>query len=719
MSEMIGRLRIALGLETAAFEKGAKRSKAEIDALGSTAEKVGFKIGSMGKAVAIGAAAFAGGAVASQLRDLVSAGLEHASALGEQAAQLGVTARTLQEYRYAASQAGLSNDEMDQALARLTRTVGEAAAGGKAQVGVFEKLGVAFRDTTGNARDAGDLLPEIAEALKGVHSPAERAAILVDLFGKSGQKLEPMLAGGADGVNDLRVAAEKLGLVLSDEQIQKADDTADKLGAMNQVLSARVAGVVANNADAILRLADALMQAASASVQFADKYSVALTAAGGAAVGARFGGLPGGAIGAAVGWMAGAVAKDKLDDSNMDLRFRTQKLREATASYRRQRRFSSQSYARGSYAYQQLLKEQRLMESAMRSGGASLAARSASVGGDVVTLDSLADPKKGNGKGGGGRSSGKSNAAEVERTAEAMRKLSVWGDDAAKSMGAANDNLATFADRVGPALDRVPPAFDAARLRAGEFADQLATLQSRLFPEVDAMARYKSELDLITLALERHKISAEQAAEWRHRLAMEGRSTASAIDAILPDKQIDPERIQASVDVVSSSLEGLKGKASTVTVQVAKSFKDMADETISALQGMANAVQSGDFIDILSSVLNLGLQLGSIGAFGKTVQTNINSMPKRAWGGPVNAGQMYMVGERGPEMFVSGSPGQIIPNHRLGGGSSGGGIAQIVPSPYFDVVVDGRIMRAAPAIAGAGGQLGYNKVVRAGSRRLG
>ena len=57
-------------------------------------------------------------------------------------------------------------------------------------------------------------------------------------------KLAPLLEGGAAGVNNLRNAAQELGVVLSDEQIQKADETADKLSAMKQVLEARIAGAV-------------------------------------------------------------------------------------------------------------------------------------------------------------------------------------------------------------------------------------------------------------------------------------------------------------------------------------------------------------------------------------------------------------------------------------------------------------------------------------------
>ena len=40
----------------------------------------------------------------------------------------------------------------------------------------------------------------------------------------------------------------------------------------------------------------------------------------------------------------------------------------------------------------------------------------------------------------------------------------------------------------------------------------------------------------------------------------------------------------------------------------------------------------------------------------------------KAIGGPVQSGQPYMVGERGPEMFVPNQSGSIVPNKKMGGG---------------------------------------------------
>jgi len=49
----------------------------------------------------------------------------------------------------------------------------------------------------------------------------------------------------------------------------------------------------------------------------------------------------------------------------------------------------------------------------------------------------------------------------------------------------------------------------------------------------------------------------------------------------------------------------------------------------------------------------------------------LSSFGARAQGGPVNSGSPYMVGEKGPELFVPHSSGSIVPNGAMG--SSGGG----------------------------------------------
>lgn len=93
---------------------------------------------------------------------------------------------------------------------------------------------------------------------------------------------------------------------------------------------------------------------------------------------------------------------------------------------------------------------------------------------------------------------------------------------------------------------------------------------------------------------------------------------------------------------------------------------------------------SGDFTGLLSSVktifsdLTTGLMEIATG-MGNAVVKLLEFMgiksaapetPKRALGGPVIEGRPVLVGEKGPEIYVPDSPGQIIPNDKIASGSS-------------------------------------------------
>lgn len=201
------------------------------------------------------AGAFAGGAIVAAAKGA----LDYASSLGEVSQQLGVTTKDLQEYRFIATQVGISQDQMDAGLGKLTRSIGQAISGNRAIADTFRGLGISLIDTSGKTRSTGAVMDDLVAKLSAIPDAAKRAEIETTLFGKAGQKLDTLLAGGTGQVDNLRDAAQKLGVVLSDEQIQKADDTADKLAKMKTVLEANISKAVADNADAILALGDALV----------------------------------------------------------------------------------------------------------------------------------------------------------------------------------------------------------------------------------------------------------------------------------------------------------------------------------------------------------------------------------------------------------------------------------------------------------------------------
>jgi hypothetical protein len=250
---LIGALRVSLSAETTAFEAGMRKAQRSANTTASSIEKSFQYTGRVIERSVIGFV------TALTLGALIRAGkasLDYAGHLGELADTLGLTTKDLQTFSYAAGQVGISQDELESGIQKLTISMGKAEVGSKAQIKAFNALGISIDDLKG--KNAGDVFRLLAEKLEKVTDRSQRAAIEVALFGKAGAKLDNLLSGSQGRLDELSAAAEKLGIVLSDQQIQNADKTADKLEALQTVLKTQLASVVADNADSILSLANAL-----------------------------------------------------------------------------------------------------------------------------------------------------------------------------------------------------------------------------------------------------------------------------------------------------------------------------------------------------------------------------------------------------------------------------------------------------------------------------
>lgn len=179
------------------------------------------------------------------------------------------------------------------------------------------------------------------------------------------------------------------------------------------------------------------------------------------------------------------------------------------------------------------------------------------------------------------------------------------------------------------------------------------------------------------------------------------------------------DRLAAVQGVLVDETKEAAKSVEIANVQIARSFLESSQDSIYAIERLSNAVQGGGFLNILSAVVGLGLQLGSIGAFGKSVSARINApaVPGFASGTRFAPGGLAVVGERGPELMNVPRGSQIVPNHKLAG--LGGMQLQVVPSPYFDVRVQENIGQAAPVIAAAGGQAAQRNMAWRQTRRVG
>lgn len=307
-SALIGALRVTLGLDSAAFEKGAAKADRTSKKLGKSMGGLGKSMAGVGK-VAVGLGAVMAGAFSGQA---IKGALDYAAAIGEVATAVGVTQRELQVYRLLATQVNLTQEEMEKSLAKLTLSIGKAGAGAAAESRAFSALGISLKDAQGQGKSTGTVLLELADRIAAIQDPTQRSAAVFSIFGRQGQKMIPLLEMGSARLKEYAEEADKAGAIISDGDIAKADKTADKIDGLNKVLSVKFSSTVAANAESIGSMATALADLVTSISKFWAQNPKAvvslLGALAGLSLGSKFGpkgALIGGAAGAIAGYLLG------------------------------------------------------------------------------------------------------------------------------------------------------------------------------------------------------------------------------------------------------------------------------------------------------------------------------------------------------------------------------------------------------------------------------
>jgi hypothetical protein len=469
----------------------------------------------------------------------------------------------------------------------LTRRLGDAAQGAKAPTEALERLGITLEQIKG--KSAGDVIPLIAEGMKRLPDDAQRAAVAVDLFGKAGQKLMPLLSEGAAGIKALTDAAREMGLVLTPEEIANADKYGDMMAALDKKVDAQLAAKLAKNAEALYQFELAMADAKVALAEFLPKL-----------------------------W----TEKD------------TQQ-------------------------FKAIIEWFRQVDDTTKAWGATISNTSNAISTSVSNMVNAIKRTLG----------GALNAVwdqvlgKVETVRRAFYNLydAVVGHSYIPDMV---DGIAAHMARLDAVM--VNPATKATKAAGKEF-QALRDLLDRLFPEVAERAGFRKDLGLLGMNESRDQANSEAFARRLRELA--GRDVRDT-DVTGPDfSGVGP--LVEGIGDTEAAIERLTEKSKINTVRIAKSFKDMADETLQSLGRLTNAIKGGGFLGILEAVVGLGLQLGSMGAFGKSIASNINRIPGHA-NGTMNAGRgLALVGERGPEL-VAFRGGERVYNNRESRGMMGG-----------------------------------------------
>jgi hypothetical protein len=631
LSDVIAKLSVSLSLDTASYNKSAQQAVTTTDKM---------KAGITKAAGAIGAAL--GGMFAletvNQLRNMSKAALDVVGSLGEEAQQLGVTTDALQEFRFVASQTGIEQGEIDKALQRITRTLGDLANPTKVQTAALEKLGITAKELKGV--DAAEFMGMLADGMNKLPDAASKSSVGFDLLGKSFQTLLPLLNEGSKGINQMIAEAQAAGIVLSEEQIKQADEYADRLTFLQLKTDAALNSLLAKNGEATVKMEEdwakmkiALINLSIDIQKFADNF--------------------GRAMDMTTGYLHNKLIRPAIDGTVTIAKCFAQ-LAVTVPKY-----ISDMV----SGIYNQLVGRLNSIWSGVKAQVDAVKGWFYDLYDSVIGHSYIPDMVDG-------------IAAEMGRLDKVM---------------------------VAPVTAATTKAQEAFREMSGEI---LGILQ-RLYPEIEAQAQYaKDKASLGGIQDEDVRAGALIRLAGEHDAQTQSsRPTFDWMSEIEPMTQ--------ALDAGDRALDQFAKRAEDNTVRVAKSFKDMAEGTMSALGKLSSAIKGGGFLNILEAVIGFGIQLGSIGAFGKGVQNNLNKTPAYASGTNFHPGGLAMVGEKGPELVNMPRGSKVYPN-----GAMGGNVYHIsgnLLTPEFWAQIQARDMAA----ANAGSVAGVARMNYRNSRRVG
>lgn len=226
---------------------------------------------------------------------------------------------------------------------------------------------------------------------------------------------------------------------------------------------------------------------------------------------------------------------------------------------------------------------------------------------------------------------------------------------------------------------------DAARA-ADKAAAAMERERERLQALRDANAQLVSDLEFEVQLNKLNEVDQRVMVELRRLNAQATDEQRAAIEALVRQDFAEDEANQRLID----SLDQLRSASESAL----SAFNSELQEG----EGFADALNAA-LKNVLQSIIRIAEQQAIAALFGQTGTAGgglfgglFGSLfgGARQMGGPVSPGRAFLVGERGPEMFVPRGPGSIVANNRL---SIGGAINIVTaPSPLFQQQVNASIM---------------------------
>jgi hypothetical protein len=227
---MSNKIRVA---EVEAVLRAKDEMSQHLDRNAQKIEHLGKKIEAIGKIAVLAGGALAALLVVDKIKGVFDSAVNSTVALGEDVFRLtksfNMGAESASKWVFVAKHLGLETEQLTKGFKIFSKHLEETSLHmenkGTPSANVFgeelKKLGVKAFDSKGHIRTFDAVLLDVADSFAKLGPDANKAGIVMNLFGKSGMDMIPILSLGRKGIEELGAEAQKYGLIITEKNLPK------------------------------------------------------------------------------------------------------------------------------------------------------------------------------------------------------------------------------------------------------------------------------------------------------------------------------------------------------------------------------------------------------------------------------------------------------------------------------------------------------------------
>lgn len=182
-----------------------------MDGITKAAGMASAALGAIGVALSVGAFA-----------QWIKGAIDATDAVSDISQRTGIAIKDIAALQLAFQKGGMEAGDMEGSMVRLSRAI----ADGNEALG---RIGIKTKATTGEFRSSKDVLYDVADAFSQLEDGTQKTALAVEVFGKSGAAMIPLLNEGSEGLRKMDEMATKLGITFDEKTVEAAGDFNDTL----------------------------------------------------------------------------------------------------------------------------------------------------------------------------------------------------------------------------------------------------------------------------------------------------------------------------------------------------------------------------------------------------------------------------------------------------------------------------------------------------------